>query len=85
MCVAVPGRIIEINGNKGKVNILNNITEVNISLVTPKIGDYVLVHAGCVLEVLKKDMAEEMIWMFQELEEGIQDDIRAGEKGTEGV
>lgn len=69
MCVAVPGRITEINGDIAKVDIMNNMTEVNISLVSAKIGDYVLIHAGCVLEVMKKDMAEEILWMFQELEE----------------
>lgn len=68
MCVAVPGKIIEINGDMAKVNIMNNITEVNIRLVSAKLGDYVLIHAGCVLEVLKKDVAEEILWMFQELE-----------------
>jgi len=69
MCVAVPGKITEINGDLAKVNIMNNITEVNIKLVSAKIGDYVLIHAGCVLEVMKKDVAEEILWMFQELEE----------------
>lgn len=69
MCVAVPGKIIEINGHKAKVNIMNNITEVNIKLVDAKLGDYVLIHAGCVLEVMKKDLAEEIISIFQELEE----------------
>lgn len=85
MCVAVPGRITEINGDMAKVNIMNNITEVNISLVSPKIGDYVLIHAGCVLEVLKKDAAEEILWMFQELEEGMHEDASTGEKRTEGI
>ncbi|MDF2942486.1 MAG: HypC/HybG/HupF family hydrogenase formation chaperone [Herbinix sp.] len=74
MCVAVPGRITEINGDFAKVNIMNNITEVNIKLVSAKIGDYVLIHAGCVLEVMKKDVAEEILWMFQELEEDMDED-----------
>jgi len=69
MCVAVPGKIIEINGDMAKVDIMNNICEVNIKLVSAKIGDYVLIHAGCVLEVLKKDMAEEILSIFSELEE----------------
>lgn len=69
MCVAVPGKIIEINGHMAKVNIMNNITEVNIQLVDAKLDDYVLIHAGCVLEVMKKDLAEEIISIFKELEE----------------
>lgn len=69
MCVAVPGKIIEINGHKAKVNVMNNITEVNIQLVDVKLNDYVLIHAGCVLEVMKKDIAEEIIGIFEELGE----------------
>ncbi len=69
MCVAVPGKIIEINGDNAKVDIMNNICEVNIKLVSVNIGDYVLIHAGCVLEVLKKDMAEEILDIFNQLGE----------------
>lgn len=77
MCVAVPGKIIEMNGDTAKVNIMDNITQVNISLVTAKVGDYVLIHAGCVLEVLKKDVAEEILWMLSEIEEAMENDVRA--------
>jgi hydrogenase expression/formation protein HypC len=69
MCVAVPGKVIEINGNFAKINIMNNITEANIKLVDVKLGDYVLVHAGCVLEVMKKDAAEELLEIFDALGE----------------
>ncbi len=70
MCVAVPGKVIEINGDFAKINIMNNITEANIKLVDVKLGDYVLVHAGCVLEVMKKDAAEELLEIFEALGEG---------------
>lgn len=69
MCVAVPGKIIEINGDFAKINIMNNITEVNIKLVDVKLGDYVLVHAGCALEVMKKEAAEELLEIFEALGE----------------
>lgn len=78
MCVAVPGKIIHINGDMAKVDIMKNITEVNIKLVSAKVGDYVLIHAGCVLEVLKKDAAEEILSIFQELEEIENEDAYAG-------
>ncbi len=69
MCVAVPGKVVEINGDYAKVNIMNNLTQANIKLVSVKIGDYVLIHAGCVIEVLKKDAAEEILSIFSELQE----------------
>ena len=79
MCVAVPGKITELNGDIAKVNIMNNITQVNVKLVDAKIGDYVLIHAGCVLEVMKKDVAEEILCIFSELEEAADEDARASE------
>lgn len=69
MCVAVPGKIVKINGDTAKVDIMNNICEANIRLVDARIGDYVLIHAGCVLEVLKEETAKELISIFEELED----------------
>ncbi len=69
MCVAVPGKIIQIKGDYAKVNIMDNITDANIKLVDAKIGDYVLIHAGCVIYVLKEDVAEEILTIFSQLQE----------------
>ena len=80
MCVAVPGKVIEINGYKAKVDIMKNIFEVNIQLVSVNIGDYVLIHAGCVIDVLEKDTAEEILSIFEELEENVYEDPSAGSK-----
>ncbi len=79
MCVAVPGKIVEIMGELAKVNIMGNITRANIKLVDAKVGDYVLLHAGCVLEVMKKDAAEEILEMFDQIEEAFDEDTRASE------
>lgn len=78
MCVAVPGKIVEINGDIAKVNVLNNICEANVKLVEASVGDYILIHAGFALEVMKKDMAEELIGIFEELEEDQNEDARTG-------
>jgi hydrogenase expression/formation protein HypC len=40
-----------------------------VSLINAKIGDFVLVHAGCALEIMTQDKAEELIDLFRELEE----------------
>lgn len=69
MCVAVPGKVIQIKGDYAKVNIMDNITDANIRLVDTKVGDYVLIHAGCVIEVLKEDVAEEILSIFSQLQE----------------
>ncbi len=69
MCIAIPGKVIEIVDGKGKVDFSGNVVDVNVKLIDAKVGDYVLVHAGCALEVLQKDKADELIDLFKELED----------------
>ena len=71
MCIAVPMRIVSIDKKerRGKVLYSGNEMDVNISLVSPKPGDYVLVHAGCAIEIVKKDTAEEILDIFKTLED----------------
>ncbi len=68
MCVALPGKVIEITGTTGKVDFQGNVINVLLGVVDAKIGDYVLVHAGCAIEVMKQDAAEELLELFKELE-----------------
>lgn len=78
MCVAVPGKVVQIKGDYARVNVMENMTDVNIRLVDTKVGDYVLIHAGCVIEVLKKEAAEEILAVFSELEEDSCHDDESG-------
>ena len=68
MCIAVPGKVIEINESTAKVDFSGNKVDVNIGLVKPEVGQDVLVHAGCAIEVMDKEKAEELIEIFSELE-----------------
>ena len=68
MCVALPGKVIEINSDMGKVDFNGNIIQVNMGVVNVKIGDYVLVHAGCAIDVISKDKAQEIYDIFAEME-----------------
>ena len=69
MCVAAPGKIIEIENGIAKVEYATNITNVSVGIVDCKVGDWVLVHAGLVIQVLPQDEAEYMVDLFNELEE----------------
>jgi len=69
MCIAIPGKIISIDAPRAKVDFNGNIVDVNVGLIDPAVGDYVLVHAGCAIEVMQKDKALELIELFRELEE----------------
>lgn len=69
MCIAIPGRVVECNGSMAKVDFQGNLVDVNIGLVEASVGDYVLVHAGCALEVMEQEKAEELLQLLEELEE----------------
>ncbi|MFA6382884.1 MAG: HypC/HybG/HupF family hydrogenase formation chaperone [Parcubacteria group bacterium] len=59
MCLAIPGKIIEIKKNQQATADFNGIEkEINISLVEVKKGDYVIVHAGFAIEKIGKADAE---------------------------
>jgi hydrogenase expression/formation protein HypC len=52
MCLAIPGKIIEITGEKAIADFQGIKKEINISLVKVALGDYVMVHAGFAIERL---------------------------------
>ena len=68
MCIAVPGRVVEITDNIAKVDFNGNTVKVKTGIVDPTVGQYVLVHAGCAIEVMEKDKAQELIDLFDEIE-----------------
>ena len=69
MCIAIPGRVVELNEDRAKVDFNGNLVDVNTGLIEPEVGQYVLVHAGCAIEVMEHDKAQELIALFTELEE----------------
>ena len=68
MCIAMPGKIVELDGMKAKVDFKGTVVNVNVGLIEAKVGDYALVHAGCAIEIMGKDKAEEIIELFESLE-----------------
>ena len=69
MCIAIPAKIIETDAARqtAKASLAGNVMDVNVRLVSAQVGDYVLVHVGCAVEVLQKESAEEILSLFDEL------------------
>jgi len=53
----------------GIVEFLGNEMTISLSLITPKIGDYLLIHAGFAIEIVNKDSAEEILEIYEMLED----------------
>ncbi|MGC8618654.1 MAG: HypC/HybG/HupF family hydrogenase formation chaperone [Thermoplasmata archaeon] len=67
MCLAIPGKILAINGDHATVDYGGTRHEANISLVDANVGDYVIVHAGFAIEVLDVIEAEETIEIWKKM------------------
>ena len=89
MCLAVPGRIIEIRDDQvsptGTVDFGGVCKEINLSFVPEaKTGDYVLVHAGFALNTIDEDEANKVFEYLRELEElGLDDPEALERRGSE--
>ena len=47
MCLAVPARIVELHDSTATISVDGILRDVDVSLIEePRLGDYVLVHAG---------------------------------------
>ena len=68
MCVALPGTVLSVNGNRAKVGFHGNEIDAQAGLVSVKPGDRVLVHAGCIIQTMDDKLADEMVELFNEIE-----------------
>ncbi len=71
MCLAIPGKIVEIIDEENriaKVEIGGVRRGVNIGMLDDVvIGDYVLVHVGFAMSKIDEKQAEETLQLLQEL------------------
>lgn len=67
MCVALPGKVIRMDGNIAEVDFSGNRVRAQAGLVSVKPGDYVLVHAGCILQVLSQEEHDSLADLFEEI------------------
>lgn len=74
MCLAVPGKILNIEGDdvlrSGKVNFGGIVKQVNLSYVPEaQVGDYVVVHVGFALSVVDEEQARQVFDYLQSMGE----------------
>ncbi len=70
MCLAIPGKIIEINREKNQAVIdYGNGTrrKANISFLDVSVNDYVLVHAGFAIQKVDPKEAQETLDVFRSM------------------
>ena len=68
MCLAVPMRIVEVNGDEGFVESSGLKRKADFSLIkAPRIGEYVLLHAGFAIERVKEKEAQKTLKILRNL------------------
>ncbi|MGE5556430.1 MAG: HypC/HybG/HupF family hydrogenase formation chaperone [Methanocella sp.] len=68
MCLAIPAKIMSLQGEKAQVDFGQGVLrDVNVSLVEAKLGDYVLVHAGYAIQVLEEKEALETLSLWNDV------------------
>ncbi|WP_270565605.1 HypC/HybG/HupF family hydrogenase formation chaperone [Clostridium beijerinckii] len=68
MCLAIPAQVRDIDNYSAIIDIMGLESRINIQLIEElKVGDYVLVHAGCAIQKIDKDYFEELQKIFQSI------------------
>jgi len=85
MCLAVPGKILSIDGDdpllrSGKVDFAGVVKHVNLAYVPEaKVGDYVLVHVGFAISTVDEAEARQVFEYLKQM--GDLADLEASEPG----
>lgn len=70
MCLAVPLKLIEINGRTAIGEAMGVSREIRVDFIRdPKPGEYVIVHAGFAIERLSQQQAELDLEAWAEVED----------------
>jgi hydrogenase expression/formation protein HypC len=68
MCLAIPSKIVKIQDNMGVIDVEGVQREVSLLLIEgPRIGDYVIVHAGFAIQKIDEAEANESLKILREM------------------
>jgi hydrogenase expression/formation protein HypC len=68
MCLAIPARIIELEGDKAVVDAMGNRFKAKTTLLpNAKLGDLVLVHAGFAISQVDEEEARKTWELISEI------------------
>ncbi len=72
MCLAIPGKVIEIEKNVAKVDVGGLLRDVSIELCPEvSVGEYVLVHTGFAIQKVDEKEAQETLDLLIKMAEAI--------------
>jgi len=70
MCLAIPARIIELDGDRAVVDAMGNRWKAKTTLLPEaKLGDLVLIHAGFAISLVDEEEAKKTWQIIAEINE----------------
>ncbi len=70
MCLAIPARIVELEGDKAVVDAMGNRWKAKTTLLPEaKLGDLILIHAGFAISLVDEEEAKETWQLIAEINE----------------
>lgn len=70
MCLAIPARIVELEGDRAVVDAMGNRFKAKTTLLPKaKLGDLVLVHAGFAISMVDEEEAKKTWQLISEINE----------------
>ncbi|MBN1109476.1 MAG: HypC/HybG/HupF family hydrogenase formation chaperone [Methanomassiliicoccales archaeon] len=66
MCLAMPAKILSIEGDQAEVDFGGAIRRTNVSMVEAEVGDYVIIHAGFAIQKIDEEEAMETLRLWNE-------------------
>lgn len=69
MCLAIPGKVLNVEGNTAKASFEGVERDIRIDSLGEDIeeGDYILNHAGFAIEKIPPEEAEKTLELFDEI------------------
>ena len=79
MCLAVPGKVVEISGDEAVLEVAGLTQRANIGLLPDiSVGEWCLVHTGFAIERLSEEEAEETLRLLREYIEAVPEMLEGG-------
>ncbi len=66
MCLAMPGKVVEINGDTAEIDFGGVIKQANVAMVEVTVGQWVVIHAGYAINVMDEEDAQETLALWNE-------------------
>ncbi len=67
MCLAVPGKIVPIEGETADIDFGGVIRQASVAMIDAEVGQWAVIHAGYAIEVMDEDEARDTLKLWNEV------------------